>query len=116
MTRLALLVAALAIPLGAAVPSVVRSSDRPVRSPQEIFASRCAYCHEAGGWGTRVLARRVPEGQAELRKRTNLPPALTRLAVRRGIGAMPQFTPPELSDEELRALADWLAAGTASQR
>ena len=93
-----------------AVPAAVHSSEREVRSPQQVFAARCAYCHEAGAWGTRVLARRVPEGQAELRKRTSLPAALTTLVVRRGIGAMPPFTPTELSDDELHALAQWLEA------
>lgn len=109
------LVAALVIPLAMAAPAAVRSSEREVRSPQEVFASRCAYCHEAGGWGTRVLARRVPKGQAELRQRDSLPPALTTLVVRRGIGAMPPFTPTELSDEELQALAEWLASGAQTE-
>ncbi|MEN7535639.1 c-type cytochrome [Aurantiacibacter flavus] len=107
---------AMVVVVAMALPAVVHSSEREVRSPQDIFADRCAYCHEAGGWGTRVLARRVPEGQAELRQRDNLPPALTMLVVRRGIGAMPPFTPTELSDAELEALAEWLASGTPRQR
>ena len=97
-----------------AAQAAVSVPDRPSRPPEEIFASRCAYCHEAGGWGTRVLARRVREGEAELRKRTGLPAAYTQLVVRRGIGAMPQFTPTELSDEELEALAEWLAGEGSS--
>ena len=106
----------LAVIWAIAVPAAVRSSERAERSPQELFAARCAYCHEAGGWGTRVLARRVPEGQAELRQRTSLPPALTTLVVRRGIGAMPPFTPTELSDDELQALAQWLAEEASPRR
>ena len=100
---------ALAIAGLALVPHAVRSTESEARRPEDIFAARCAYCHEAGGWGTRVLARRMPEAQAELRKRGNLPAALTALVVRRGIGAMPPFTPTEISDAELQALAEWLA-------
>ena len=79
-----------------------------IRTGPEIFAARCVYCHDARGWGTRSLARRVPEGQAELLQREVLPPALVQYAVRRGVGSMPQFTPTEISDAELAALADWL--------
>lgn len=78
------------------------------RSAPELFAATCAYCHDTGGWGTRKLAQRVPAGEAALLDRRNLPPALTRLAVRRGIGSMPPLTPPDLSDEELDRLARWL--------
>jgi hypothetical protein len=50
----------------------------------------------------------LPDGEAELLKRKNLPAALTRLAVRRGIGAMPPLTPTDLTDAELERLARWL--------
>lgn len=94
--------------LATLAPIAAPSADEAARSPQEIYQSRCAYCHDAGGWGTRVLARRMEEDQAELLQRKNLPPAYTMLVVRRGIGAMPQFTPTELTDDELMALANWL--------
>ncbi len=94
--------------LAAATPAAVQSASEAARSPETIFASRCAYCHDDGGWGTRALARRMPEGEAALLDRVNLPPAYTAFVVRRGIGAMPQFTPAELTDEELEALANWL--------
>lgn len=102
-----LLIAA-GVMLAALAPVAVQSAGQGSRSPQDVFADRCAYCHEAGGWGTRVLARRVPDGEAELLKRSSLPAAYTAAVVRRGIGAMPQFTPTELTDEEIAALADWL--------
>lgn len=83
------------------------------RSGEEIFAQRCVFCHDARGWGTRSLARRTPAGQAELLNRQVLPEALVRHAVRRGVGSMPQFTPTEISDAELDALARWLATRNA---
>ena len=99
----------MAVPvLAALVPIAAHSAGETARSPEEIYQTRCAYCHDSGGWGTRVLARRTAEGQAELLQRTDLPPAYTMLVVRRGIGAMPQFTPTELTDDELEALANWL--------
>lgn len=107
MKRNWLLAASIAI--AAFAPVAAQSAGEASRSPQEVFSTRCAYCHEAGGWGTRLLARRVAAGQAELRKRSNLPAVYTTAVVRRGIGAMPQFTPTELSDEELAVLAEWLA-------
>ena len=80
------------------------------RSAPEIYAASCAYCHDAGGWGTRRLAARVPAGEAELLKRKDLPPAFTTLVVRRGIGPMPTLTPTDVTDEELDRLARWLEA------
>lgn len=85
----------------------------PSRTGEEIFAQRCVFCHDARGWGTRSLARRTPPGQAELLEREVLPDILVRHAVRRGIGSMPQFTPTEISDAELDALARWLATRNA---
>ncbi len=90
------------------------AQDTPApRTGEQVFAQRCVFCHDARGWGTRSLARRTPPGQAELLKREVLPEVLVRHAVRRGIGSMPQFTPTEISDAELDALARWLATRNA---
>lgn len=86
----------------------------PPRTGEQIFAAKCVFCHDATGWGTRSLARRTPPGQSELLNRQVLPPALVIHAVRRGIGSMPQFTPTEISDEELALLAAWLDARSRS--
>lgn len=90
------------------------AQDRPApRSPEQVFADKCVYCHDARGWGTRSLARRTPEGQAQLLDRQVLPAVLVQFAVRRGVGSMPQFTPTEISDAELDALAAWLSTRDA---
>ena len=78
------------------------------RSGPELFAETCAYCHAEGGWGTRALAKRVPQGEAVLTERRNLPAAYVTYVVRHGVGSMPQLTPTDLTDEELARLARWL--------
>lgn len=96
--------------LGAAIAAsaaVALTAAEP-RDPEAIYNHQCSWCHAAGEWGTRSLAKRVPAGEAELLKRKDLPPAYTRTVVRRGIGSMPQFAPTELTDAELDALANWL--------
>lgn len=80
----------------------------PARTGADLFASKCALCHQKGGWATRALAKRVPLDQAELLNRKDLPADYVKQVVRRGIGSMPQFTPTDLSDEELDRLAAWL--------
>jgi len=97
-----------ALPLAAlAIGFVARAQERQ-RSAPEMFADSCAYCHDTGGWGTRSLARRMPPSEAELLNRKDLPAGLTRMVVRRGIGAMPPLTPTDLTDDELDRLARWL--------
>ena len=93
---------ALAIPTAAA-----NTGDK--WTPQSFYADRCARCHGPSGWGTRTLARRVPAGQAELTRRTQLPAPYIAFVVRHGVGSMPQFTPTELTDRQLAQLAAWLA-------
>ncbi len=89
--------------------SLAQAAEADAAKPgQELFVERCGGCHLEGGFGTRVLARRVPEGQAELEKREALPAGLTMAVVRRGIGSMPQIRAAELSDADLQAIADYL--------
>ena len=96
------------LPLAAVAIGFAASAQQRQRSAPEMFADSCAYCHDAGGWGTRSLARRLQPGDAELLKRKDLPAGFTRMVVRRGIGAMPPLTPTDLTDDELGRLARWL--------
>jgi len=95
-------------PLVLATLGIAASAQARQRPAPEIFAASCVHCHDTGGWGTRSLAGRLPAGQAALLERKDLPAALTRLAVRRGVGAMPPLTPTEITDEELDRVARWL--------
>lgn len=101
------LVASLA--LGAA--AVAQDAPVPQPSGEALFVEKCGLCHLEGGFGTRVLSRRVPEGQALLQDREVLPAAFTTMVVRRGIGSMPQIRAAELGDAQLAAIARYLEAG-----
>ena len=80
----------------------------PVVSGEALFVEKCGLCHLEGGFGTRVLQRRVPEGQALLQDRQSLPAAFTSTVIRQGIGSMPQFRESELSDVQVAAIAAYL--------
>jgi mono/diheme cytochrome c family protein len=81
---------------------------RPMPTPEALYRAKCAVCHSERGWASAVLARRAPAGQAALTERKGLRAAYIRQAVRRGVGAMPGFTPTDVTDAELAALAAWL--------
>lgn len=108
MTRRLLALPAVALAAAILLPPGTAAQEEPAFDPATFYEQRCAFCHGPGGWGTRKLEPRVPSGEAELLNRTDLPPAYTALVVRRGIGAMPQFTPTELTDAQLAELARWL--------
>lgn len=96
-----------------AVGAAAVAQDAPTAQPpgETLFVEKCGLCHLEGGFGTRVLSRRVPQGQALLQDRETLPAAFTTLVVRRGIGSMPQIRPAELSDAQLGAIARYLETG-----
>lgn len=81
----------------------------PDHAPERIFGRVCSACHGPSGWGTRTLARRMDKDQALLANRRDLAPDFLRAVLRRGIGSMPHFTPTEISDADIDALAAWLA-------
>lgn len=87
----------------------VEPSSPPVG--EALFLEKCGLCHLEGGFGTRVLERRVPQGQALLQNRATLPAAYTMAVVRQGIGSMPQIRQAELGNAELAAIARYLETG-----
>ena len=82
---------------------------QPAPDGKALFHARCGMCHEAGGMGTGLLARRVQP--AELEKRSGLNAGYVFQYARRGLGNMPPVTPADVSDEQLRAIAAYLASG-----
>ena len=84
----------LAIVLAALASQACAQAAGQWKDSRQLWGATCGYCHDAG------LAPRLLG--------LNLPPAAIRSAVRSGPGGMPQFTPSQISDAELRALADWL--------
>ena len=112
-----LLIAAVALAAGTAIaqgpppaPKPVTLASRPNATGGEaLYLEHCASCHAANGMGTGLLARRVEP--ALLEARDNLPAAYVIQAARRGIGNMPAIPRGEVGDEQLQAIADYLAAG-----
>jgi len=76
----------------------------PATPEEALFVEKCAMCHRHNGMGTGLLARRMPEDQALLEKRTDLNALLIQTAVRQGIGTMPPISRAEVSDAQLRAI------------
>ena len=74
-----------------------------------LFHHKCGVCHEPGGMGTGLLARRVQP--AELEKRSGLNPDYVFQYARRGLGNMPPIPPGQASDDELKAIGAYLASG-----
>lgn len=112
-----ILIAALLLAGGAAAiaqappaPKPTTLSSRPGATGGEaLYLEHCASCHTANGMGTGLLARRIEP--ALLEARDNLPAAYVVQAARRGIGNMPAIPRGEVSDAELQAIAEYLAAG-----
>lgn len=76
---------------------------------EALYLVHCASCHAPNGMGTGLLARRVQPPLLEARD--NLPAAYVTVAVRQGISNMPAIPRGEVSDSELKQIADYLAAG-----
>lgn len=78
-----------------------------------IYEHYCIACHDRGVGhpGTQNLAYRYGPEKAALADRDNLTPEYVRIMVRFGRGLMPGFRSSEISDEQLKLLADYLAAG-----
>ena len=112
-----LFIAALLLAGGAAIaqgpppaPKPTTLASRPGATGGEaLYVEHCASCHAPNGMGTGLLARRIQP--ALLEARDNLPAAYVITAARRGIGNMPPIPRGEVSDAELRQIADYLAAG-----
>lgn len=88
---------------------VVASAQPAELDGRELFHHKCGMCHEPGGMGAGLLARRIQP--AELEKRSNLSPDYVFRYARGGLGNMPPIPPGDVSDTQLKAIAAYLAAG-----
>ena len=80
---------------------------------EKVYMRWCTGCHDteiAMNAGTRRLAIRSGEEQSALTDRDDLPSLYIKSVVRNGIMMMPPFRQSEISDDELEALARFLAA------
>ena len=76
---------------------------------EALYVEHCLSCHGPNGMGTGLLGRRMQP--ALLEQRDNLAAAYVIMAARRGIGNMPAIPRGEVSDADLKQIADYLAAG-----
>lgn len=92
------------------MPKPTTLVDRPnATGGQRLYVEKCAMCHGPNGMGTGLLGRRVQP--ALLEQRSGLTAQYVIMAARRGIGNMPPVPRGEVSDAELKRIADYLAAG-----
>lgn len=89
-----------------------------------VFAHWCAPCHGDGRGddgapmlpGTHALALKYRGAKPELlEERTDLPAEIIKAFVRNGVASMPPFRKTEVTDEDLDAIAAYLA-DTAARR
>lgn len=86
--------------------------DRSAHSPAEaLFVEKCGMCHRQMGMGTVILARRMDPAKAMLEKRDDLTPEYITAAVRGGLRNMPRISRGEVSDAQLKTIADYLSKG-----
>jgi mono/diheme cytochrome c family protein len=96
-------VAALAgLCLATAGCDVIANATSAPRPPETVYASTCGYCH-GHNVGPIILGK-------------NIPAETVTAFVRRGQGAMPAFRQTEISDLELKALAEWIEASKANPK
>lgn len=92
------------------LPKPVTLASRPGATGGEaLYIEHCMHCHGPNGMGTGLLGRRIQP--ALLEARDNLAAPYVVLAARRGIGNMPAIPRGEVSDAQLQAIAEYLAAG-----
>ena len=105
--------AAAAAPAGPppGLPQPITMTQRPGASGGEaLYVEYCMACHGPSGMGTGLL-QRAGRPQAMLEQRVGMPAAFVIAAARNGIGNMPAIPRGEVSDEQMQAIADYLAAG-----
>lgn len=99
----------------AAAGSAAEAQDAGAARGEEVFEYWCAACHAAGPRhpGTQALEALYKGAKpAALEQRADLTSELTRAFVRSGVSVMPPFRKTEITDDDLDALAAYLAPKT----
>jgi mono/diheme cytochrome c family protein len=101
--------------LAAIVTAAASAQDgATVERGKRVFDDWCAPCHAPGPRhpGTQALDALYQGAKpGALEQRTDLVPALTESFVRSGVSVMPPFRKTEIGDDDLAALAAYLAPG-----
>ncbi|GEN98370.1 hypothetical protein NSE01_02030 [Novosphingobium sediminis] len=101
MKRAVLLAAGLAL-AGTAQAAQKLGEYQAQRSPEQVYASVCGYCH-GKNVGPVIRGRALPAEAVEY-------------IVRHGQNAMPAFRPTEVTPAELKALAAWVQQSSADPK
>jgi mono/diheme cytochrome c family protein len=108
-------------PYGAGEPAAAPAGPPPAPKPitlssragatggEALYLVHCSSCHGPNGMGTGLIGRRTQP--ALLEARDNLPAPVVIAFARQGLGNMPPIPRGEVSDAELQAIAEYLAAG-----
>ena len=92
------------------MPQPITMAQRPDATGGEaLYIEHCMACHGPNGMGTGLLGRRMDADLLE--ERDNLTVQYVVLAARQGIGNMPAIPRGEVTDEEMQAIAEYLAVG-----
>ncbi len=90
-------------------PDTVAQADAAPASPEEaLFQKKCGICHNPGGTGTMMLARRLGDENSLLAERDDLTPDYVAAVVRNGLNSMPAITRVELTDAQLSDVSLYL--------
>ena len=103
----AVLLAALALPAGAAAPAATVDAPPPGK---KVFDRYCAECHAPGHGhpGTQQLEWTRGKALSVLEERKDLIPAYVATVVRNGLHEMAPFRPTEIDDAALSDLLNYL--------
>lgn len=80
-----------------------------------LFEATCLYCHNPRGWATERLRARLGEDRAVLAERNDLGRQYIRTVVRNGLMTMPAYTPTELDEAQIKAIAAYLTRRATRQ-
>lgn len=101
------------ISIALAIAAAALAAEPPdVRRGHDVFQKWCAPCHASGPGhpGTTALEALYKGAKpAPLEERNDLTPEVVKYFVRTGVSVMPFFRKTEISDQDLEALAGYLA-------
>jgi mono/diheme cytochrome c family protein len=75
---------------------------------EALYLKECGICHLPGEMGSNILSRRLGKERGVLANRTDLTSDLIKGVARNGQLMMPRFSRVEVSDQELKAITDYL--------
>jgi mono/diheme cytochrome c family protein len=93
------------------VAAAVKATDATPSRGKQVFEKWCAACHARGPGhpGTQSLEIKYKGALPAALEDRALSPEVTALFVRHGVALMPYFRKTEVSDDDLKALSNYLA-------